>query len=129
MTPVHGIQIKNDDLVIGTHGRSFYVMPNIGVLRQVSRETTNEPVVLFDPADAVRSVSPSVAIDYYLKQAADKVTVEILDAEDKTITTFTGTPGQPAGAAAGERPQAAATTKRAAAAEARRRRASASRQG
>ena len=66
--------------MIGTHGRSFYVMPNIGVLRQVSRETTNEPVVLFDPSDAIRSVSPSVAIDYYLKQAADKVTIEILDA-------------------------------------------------
>ena len=59
VTPVHGIQVKNDDLVIGTHGRAFYVMPNIGVLRQVSRETTNEPVVLFDPADAIRSVSPA----------------------------------------------------------------------
>jgi hypothetical protein len=97
VTPVHGIQVKNDDLVIGTHGRSFYIMPNIGVLRQVSRETTNEPVVLFDPADAVRSVSPNVTIDYYLKQPADKVTVEILDAQDKTITSFTGAPGQPAG--------------------------------
>jgi len=97
VTPVHGIQIKNDDIVIGTHGRSFYIMPNIGILRQASRETTNEPVVLFDPSDAIRSVSPNVTIDYYLKQAAEKVTVEILDAEGKTITTFTGTPGQPAG--------------------------------
>ena len=77
MTPVHGIQIKNDDVVIGTHGRSFYVMPNIGILRQVTRQTTTEPVVLFDPSDAVRSVSPSVTIDYYLKQAADNVTLEI----------------------------------------------------
>jgi hypothetical protein len=70
-------------------------MPNIAVLRQASRETTNEPVVLFDPADAIRSVSQNVTIDYYLKQPADKVTVEILDAGDQTITTFTGTPGQP----------------------------------
>ena len=46
-------QVKNDDLVIGTHGRSFYVMDNIGVLRQIGRETTNEPVVLFDPSDAI----------------------------------------------------------------------------
>ena len=37
---MHGIVIKNDDLVIGTHGRSFYVMDNIGVLRQAQRETT-----------------------------------------------------------------------------------------
>jgi photosystem II stability/assembly factor-like uncharacterized protein len=94
VTPVHGIQVKNDDLVVGTHGRSFYVMSNIGVLRQISRETTNEPVVLFDPSDATRSVSPVVAIDYYLKQPAEKATIEILDASGKPIATFTGTPKQ-----------------------------------
>ena len=36
------------------------------------------------PADAMRSVSRGVAIDYYLKQAADKVTIEILDAQGKS---------------------------------------------
>ena len=97
MTPVHGIQVKNDDLVIGTHGRSFYVMDNIGVLRQVARETTNEPVVLFNPADAVRSVSRGVAIDYYLKQAADKVTIEILDAAGQDDHDVHRHAGQPAG--------------------------------
>ena len=92
VTPVHGIQIKNDDLVIATHGRSFYLMSNIGVLRQIRRETTNEPVVLFDPSDATRSVSSGVAIDYYLKEAADKATIAILDAKGQTIVTVTGTP-------------------------------------
>jgi photosystem II stability/assembly factor-like uncharacterized protein len=91
-TPVHGIQVKNDDVVIGTHGRSFYVMDNIGVLRQVSRDTTNAPVVLFDPSDATRSVSSGVAIDYFLKQATDRATIEILDAKGRTIVTFTGSP-------------------------------------
>jgi photosystem II stability/assembly factor-like uncharacterized protein len=95
VTPVHGIQVKDDDLVIGTHGRSFYVMENIGVLRQVTRETTNEAVVLFDPSDATRSVSRGVAIDYYLRQPADKVVIEVLDQAGQTMTTFTGTPGQP----------------------------------
>ena len=94
VTPVHGIQIKNDDLVIATHGRSFYVLPNIGILRQISRDTTNEPVVLFDPSDAVRSVTPTVAIDYYLKQPADTVAIEILDAQDRKIASFTGSPAQ-----------------------------------
>ena len=42
--------------------------------------------------DATRSVSRGVAIDYYLKQAADKVTIEILDAQGKVHQTFTGTP-------------------------------------
>jgi hypothetical protein len=61
------------------------------VLRQVNRQTTTEPVLLFDPSDATRSVSRGVAIDYYLKEAADKVTIEILDAQGQVVTTFTST--------------------------------------
>jgi len=92
VTPVHGITVKNDDLVIATHGRAFYVMDNINVLRQIQRNTTDETVVLFKPGDAMRTVSRGVAIDYYLKQAADKVTLEILDSQGAVIKTFTGTP-------------------------------------
>jgi hypothetical protein len=77
---------------IGTHGRSFYVLDNISVLRQLTREMTNEPVVLFRPADATRSVSRGVAIDYYLKAAADKITIEFLGPDGRSIRTFTGTP-------------------------------------
>jgi photosystem II stability/assembly factor-like uncharacterized protein len=107
VTPVHGILVKGDDLVIGTHGRSFYVMDNINVLRQIGRDTTNDPLVLFKPGDATRSVSRGVAIDYYLKQPADKVTVEILDAQGAVIRTFTGTPpAAPAAAAPGAAPDA-----------------------
>ena len=92
VTPVHGIQIKNDDLVIGTHGRSFYVMDNIGILRQANHETTNDPVVLFDPATAVRSVSRGVVIDYFLKEPADTVSIDILDGKGQPIHTFASTP-------------------------------------
>jgi photosystem II stability/assembly factor-like uncharacterized protein len=98
VTPVHGIEVKGDDLVIATHGRSFYIMDNISVLRQVTLDTTNEAVVLFEPADATRSVSRGVAIDYFLKSAADAATIEVLDAHGTSIRTFTGTaaPPQPA---------------------------------
>jgi hypothetical protein len=92
VTPVHGITVKDDDLVIGTHGRSFYVLSNISVLRQATHDTTNEAMTLFKPGDAMRSVSGGVAIDYYLKQAADTVTIDILDASGTRIRTFTGTP-------------------------------------
>ncbi len=92
VTPVHGIQIKGDDLVIATHGRSFYIMDNISVLRQITRDMTDAPVVLFRPADATRSVSRGLAIDYYLKAAADKITIEFLDPQGRSIRTFTGTP-------------------------------------
>jgi photosystem II stability/assembly factor-like uncharacterized protein len=104
VTPVHGIEVKGDDLVIGTHGRSFYVLDNISVLRQIPRETTNDPVVLFDPADATRSVSRGVSVDYFLKNAADKVTIEFIDPKGAPIRTFTGV--APAGQ---DRPAAAPT--------------------
>jgi photosystem II stability/assembly factor-like uncharacterized protein len=88
VTPVHGIQVKNDDLVIGTHGRGFYILDNISVLRQARPGTTAEPVVLFDPADAVRSVSRGVFVDYYLREATSDVTLEFVDAEGRSIRTF-----------------------------------------
>jgi len=92
VTPVHGIEVKGDDLVIATHGRSFYVMDDISVLRQVTRTTNSEPVVLFKPAGAVRSVSRGVSIDYFLKSAADKLTIDILDTQGSIIRSFTGAP-------------------------------------
>jgi hypothetical protein len=49
-------------------------------------------VVLFDPSDATRSVSRGVIVDYYLKQAADKVTIEFSDAQGRSIRTYTGAP-------------------------------------
>lgn len=91
VTPVHGIIVEEKDLVIGTHGRAFYILDNIGVLRQLRPETTNEAAHLFDPADVIRSVDRGVAIDYYLKQAADKVTIEIIDAQGQVVRSFTGT--------------------------------------
>jgi hypothetical protein len=105
VTPVHGIEVKGNDLVIATHGRSFYVMDNISVLRQLTRDMSDEPVVLFRPADATRSISRGVAIDYYLKAAADKIAIEVIDPQGHSIRTFTGT-AEVAKAPTGERPPA-----------------------
>jgi photosystem II stability/assembly factor-like uncharacterized protein len=92
VTPVHGIEVKGNDVVIATHGRSFYVMDDISVLRQVTATTQNEPVVLFRPSAAIRSVSRGVSIDYFLKTAASAVTIEILDSSGSVIRKVTGPP-------------------------------------
>ena len=105
VTPVHGIEIKGDDLVIGTHGRSFYIMDNISVLRQANQSMTTEPLVLFDPADAVRSVSRGVFVDYYLKDAADKVTIDFLDPAGKVIRTYAGPSQAPQRGGRGAEPE------------------------
>ncbi len=90
VTPVHDILIKDNDLVIATHGRSFYVLDNIGVLRQLTPVVAQADVHLFQPSDAMRSVSRGVAIDYYLKQQADTVTIDILDAQGNLVRSFAG---------------------------------------
>jgi hypothetical protein len=92
VTPIHGLQVKRDDLVIGTHGRSFYILDNISILRQITRRTTEDPVVLFDPADATRSVSRGVVIDYFLQKAADQVRIEFLDATGTLARGYTSAP-------------------------------------
>ncbi len=88
-TQVADLVIQGDDLVIATHGRSFWVLDNIDVLRQLEPSLTASTLHLFKPDDAVRSFRPA-DIDYYLQKPADKVTVDILDSSGKVVRTFSG---------------------------------------
>jgi hypothetical protein len=88
---VHDIAVEERDLVIATHGRGFYVMDHIGPLRQGGLQTTTN-FHLYKPDDPLRGLDRSVSIDYYLKQAAQNVKMEFLDADGKVIRAFTGTP-------------------------------------
>ncbi|MGE5813408.1 MAG: VPS10 domain-containing protein, partial [Acidobacteriota bacterium] len=90
VTPVHDITIKDNDAVIATHGRSFYVLDNISVLRQLNAQIMTSAVHLFAPIEATRSLSRGATIDYFLKSDADKVTIDILDSQGQVIRTFTG---------------------------------------
>lgn len=94
-TPVHDIWVTDRDVVIATHGRGFYVMDNVAPLRQGGLQqiqTSTSTFHLFKPEDGLRGLDRSVAIDYYLKTPAQKVTMEFLDGQGKSIRTFTGTP-------------------------------------
>lgn len=90
VTPVHGIVQVGNDLVIGTHGRSFYVLDNVAILRQFEAGLGERAVHLFDPPDVIRSISRGVPVDYFLKGAAETVTIEILDAQGQVVNTYTG---------------------------------------
>ncbi len=99
VTPVHGIVVERNDLVIATHGRGFFVMDDIGVLRQLDREVTLDAMHLFEPGVATRSVSRGVTFDYLLPQATKDVTLEILDAKGAVLRRISSA-AQPAAAAA-----------------------------
>ncbi len=78
-TSVQGVQVADRDLVIATHGRSFWILDNIGVLRQATPTITTEALHVFDPVDPLRGLDRNVAIDYYLNADSDTVKIEFLD--------------------------------------------------
>lgn len=97
---VPGLVLKGDDVVIATHGRSYYVLDNVTPLRQAAAALAARPVHLYTPATAIRTLSRPAEpygrrrnfgpeIDYYLGQAADSVVMEILDASGTVIRTYT----------------------------------------
>ena len=89
-TPIRDLVLRDNDIVLGTHGRSFWVLDDIEPLRQAATISTDQELILFQPANAIRGAY-NANIQYYLKSEADSVTVEILDSKGEVINTFTGT--------------------------------------
>ncbi|MGB5508631.1 VPS10 domain-containing protein, partial [Robiginitalea sp.] len=88
-TPIRDLVVKDDDVVLGSHGRGFWILDDIRPIRQYSSTLKDKSAVLFEPADAIRGVSDAT-IQYYLKEELDTLTIEILDAKDRVVDTFTG---------------------------------------
>lgn len=88
-TPIRDLVVKNDDVVLGTHGRGFWILDDIGPLRQLTPEVMKQPVTLFQPSDAIRGVYNAV-FQYYLDKQVDSIRIDILDAEGKLVKSFKG---------------------------------------
>lgn len=106
-TSIRDLVIKDDDLVIGTHGRSFWILDNISSLRQLNASTKNQ-VALFKPQVATRvrwnmntdtplppeepageNPPDGAMIEYYLPNATnDIVQIDILNQQKEVIRTF-----------------------------------------
>lgn len=86
-TQVADLTLEGDDLIVATHGRSFYVLDDIDILRQYEPNLSASAMHLFAPDSAVRSIHPA-AIDYYLQKEADKVEIDILDAKGALVRSF-----------------------------------------
>jgi photosystem II stability/assembly factor-like uncharacterized protein len=101
-TQVPGLIVEENDLVIATHGRSAYVMDNISTLRQLTPQVAARAVHLFEPSPAYRDLDNAVAVSYFLRDAAQNVMVEVLDAAGTTVRSFaSAAPGVGAAAGAG----------------------------
>ncbi|MFT4832388.1 MAG: photosystem II stability/assembly factor-like uncharacterized protein [Psychroserpens sp.] len=88
-TPIRDLVIKDNDVVIGSHGRGFWILDNIQPLRQYQDNMKTQAAVLFQPADAIRGIYDA-QIQYYLKSELDTITIDILDDKNQLISSFSG---------------------------------------
>ena len=107
-TSIRDLVIKDDDLVIGTHGRSFWILDDITPLRQITVDLAKSEAIFYQPQnpckvrwniytdtpvpqeEAAGQNPPDGAIfDYYLKEKSQgEVTLEIFDASGKSVRKF-----------------------------------------
>ncbi|HEV2273342.1 MAG TPA: hypothetical protein VGR96_04210 [Acidobacteriaceae bacterium] len=98
-TQVADLLVHGSDVVIATHGRSFYILDDIGLLREGLGKHSDEPVYLYTPGPMTKNVNEAI-FDYQLAKPAAKVSIEILDRSGKVVQSFTGTPEEDKKAAA-----------------------------
>ncbi|GAC1479092.1 MAG: hypothetical protein NVS1B4_23390 [Gemmatimonadaceae bacterium] len=88
-TQVPDLVVEDRDLVIATHGRSMYVLPDIAPLRQLTADVRGKPLHLVQPRDVVLNVH-GATLQYWLGRAVDTVKVEVLDAKGALVRTIVG---------------------------------------
>ena len=89
VTPIRDLVIKNDDVVLGTHGRSFWILDDIAPLRELNANTAASTMHFFKPADPIRGIY-NLNVQYYLNEKVDSVEVSILDSSGKLVQKFVG---------------------------------------
>jgi photosystem II stability/assembly factor-like uncharacterized protein len=101
---VSDLAVEENDVILATHGRSFWVLNGIAPLRQLSPDIAQATAHLFDPVDPVRGVDFGVQVVYYLESDVDSLTLAFLDAEGIMIREYTGTKEDGAGREEGQEP-------------------------
>ena len=108
VTSVRDIDVHGDDLVIATHGRSFWVLDDVAPLRQVAEAERSRGAFLYAPSAATRVDNDSflgtpqppeepqaknppqgAVLDYVLRTPAKVVQLRLYDAEHKLLRRYT----------------------------------------
>jgi len=104
--PVTDIRLAHGDLVLSTQGRGFWILDNLGVLRQLPPPAAaSRSSRLYRPATAIRInagsdkgpnpgtgpeyVLPGAQIDYFIARKGTPVTLSIRDKSGRLVRRFT----------------------------------------
>lgn len=109
MVPVTDLTIKENDLVVATQGRAFWVLDDLSVLQQKNKTVLDKPLFVFGVNDSYRmegggrgrrdrglphnaGMNPpnGVVFNYWLKNVTDssKVSIKVFDKKGSLIKTF-----------------------------------------
>ena len=115
VTPVTDLAVHSRDLVVATQGRSFWILDNLTLLHQITRQIAESETYLFRPEDTLRAQFQRFPIPwrdgawgtvdggerwgenppngvmiyyYFAKEPEHEVKIEILDSEDQLIQTY-----------------------------------------
>lgn len=122
VTSVRDVTVKDNDLLVATYGRGFWVLDDISTLRQLAGRgaaIAREPVHLFVPGEAVRvrrnvnadtpfppevpqapNPPEGVIVDYWLARPARAVALDVLDASGAVVRHLSSAPEAPVAEAA-----------------------------
>lgn len=92
MVPVTDLKVHHDDLLAATHGRGFWILDDLTPLQQLNTQVAGSNIYLYQPRDVINDQSystakipgigtnptPGAGIKYYLKDIAEKDSIELL---------------------------------------------------
>jgi hypothetical protein len=109
---VHDLVVKDDALVLGTHGRSIWILDDLVPVRALAPEVLSSSVRLFEPSiavawryasegrnrDAGANPPAGVLIHYYLStESKSELTLDVLDARGQLVRRLSSVPRPPDG--------------------------------
>ncbi len=104
LVPITDLAIKNEDLIVATQGRSFWMIDDFSPLRQLNSEVMKKNFWLYQPRETFRiggsnnsdgitsgkNLKSGVILNYYFKEMPDsgKVELKISDVNGTAIKSY-----------------------------------------
>ena len=105
VVPITDLVLENQDLIVATQGRSFWILDDLTPLHQLTPKISKQSVHLYKPGDTFRmrggrwrssggslgqNPPAGVVVQYYFKETPEEeVTLEFRERNGNVIKTFT----------------------------------------
>ena len=106
VVPINDLMIHDNDIVVATAGRSFWILDDLGAIQQTKGEPNKDKLQLFQPKNAYRILGGTsgraannqgqnprsgITFDYYLNEVSDSLnlTLEVRNEKGMVLRTYT----------------------------------------